>query len=233
MRLTRLEFGDMAFMGRGPCDMPVMIGVERKALSDLANSMVSGRFSGHQLPGLQNSYSSVYLIVEGLWRPNSNDGILEEYRRGEWRALEYGNRRFMAKEIYGFLNSLSLRVGVNVWRTGTKQETVAVVMALRHWWVDKKWEDHKSHAGLHVGRWGMEEGEGGVEFELGVSKPSLARRVAKELPGIGWKRSRYVAKGFGDSTWEMIMAGEEEWGRIKGIGKKVAERVVRAIREGK
>ena len=89
----RLEFGDFAFLGNGPEDEPVSIGVERKGIRDLLNSMVTGRLVGHQLIGLVNNYHYVYIVVEGLWRFNPTDGMMEEHSNGGWVPIQLGSRR--------------------------------------------------------------------------------------------------------------------------------------------
>ena len=53
---------------------------------------------------------------------------------------------------------------------------------------------------------------------------SLVRRVAKELPGIGWERSLLVEETF-DSVRTMVNAPLEEWLEIEGIGKGIATKV--------
>jgi len=88
---TKLEFGDLAFEGRGPHGACSIV-IERKRITDLIQSMESRRLSGHQLPGMAERYDYCYLIVEGIWRPGQNGEL--EIRNGSWstghgRALSY------------------------------------------------------------------------------------------------------------------------------------------------
>ena len=57
-----------------------------------------------------------------------------------------------------------------------------------------------------------------------LQQPSLMRRVAKELPGIGWERSLVVEAKW-DSVRDMVNAPVEEWLELDGIGKGIASRV--------
>jgi len=57
-----------------------------------------------------------------------------------------------------------------------------------------------------------------------LKPPSLVRRVAKELPGIGWERSLLVEETF-DSVRTMVNAPLEQWLEIEGIGKGIATKV--------
>lgn len=217
----RLEFGDFAFLGNGPEDEPVSIGVERKGIKDLLNSISTGRLAGHQLIGLVNNYHYVYIVVEGLWRFNPTDGMLEERCGQGWEPIQLGSRRFMAREVLSFLHTLMVKTGVMVFYSGTKRETVQVVSMLHGWWSNKAWDEHTAHLGLVKQH---KSTDGAVE----LVKAPLLRRVAAELPGIGWQKSREVAKHFG-SVLEMSLATEREWRRIPGIGKILAERITKEI----
>lgn len=219
--VSRLEYGDFAFIGRGPEDEPVSVGVERKAMKDLLNSMVTGRLSGHQLVGLVNTYHYVYIIVEGMWRFNPNDGMLEERAGINWIPIQLGSRRFMAKEVLGFLHTLMVKTGVMVFYTNSRKETAQVVNVLYGWWVNKTFDEHTAHLGL-VKR--HQSGDNAVE----LVKAPLLRRVAAELPGVGWQKSREVARYF-TSVLEMSLASEREWRQIPGIGKTLAKRIMGQI----
>src|SRR5260370_42363568 len=69
-----LDFGDYAFDGYGPRGV-VLVGVERKRIDDIVNSIHSGRFAGHQLPGLIETFDYSYLVIEGMFR-RGDDGEL-------------------------------------------------------------------------------------------------------------------------------------------------------------
>ena len=219
-----LSYGDFAFTGKGYAsngNLPLLVGIERKTTKDLLSSMVSGRLSGHQLIGLLNSYNMVYLIIEGIWRCNPQTKILEYYRKGEWVPIRLGAREFMAREIYNYINTLTVICGVNCWRTQNKRETVTWIMSIYHWWRDKSMEEHRSHKQAHK-----------PFVELMSKKLPLLHRVANELHGVGFNRSKTVAKHFG-SLAEMVLAGEEEWRKIDGIGKGLSSSIVKEITGGK
>ena len=219
-RLGRLEYGDASWLGSGPEGVPVMVGVELKRLLDMLQSMQNGRFAGYQLPGLQACYEVVYLIVEGDYRPNPRNGLLEKPIGKRWVSVELGTRRFMYQELEGFLNTQDVLGKVRVRRTKDPRHTAQLLLALHHWWTDKTWEEHRSHLAL--------DESGGLAGGF-LTKPGLKRRVAKELPGIGWGRSIAVAEHF-ESVREMVNAEREEWMGIPGIDKVISEKVVESIR---
>lgn len=218
-----LDFGDFFFMGNGEDNSPVTIGIERKAIRDLANSISTGRLSGHQLPGLLQQYSYVYLLIEGMWRYDPDSGILQTLTGSFWTDLCFGQRRFMAKEIVGFLNTIQVKAGVYVVYSGSRKETVQTVCSLYHWWNDKQFDGHTAHLSPH-------KTHRGPQGEISLIKPSLVRRVAAELPGVGWGKSAAVAEHF-PSVRAMANAEERDWKKIPGIGPVIAKSAVEEIRK--
>lgn len=210
---VELEYGDFAFEGNGP-DGKVMIGIERKRLRDMMASIRSGRFSGHQLPGLIASYDFCYLLLEGLFRPEQSTGMLQELNHG-WKDVTLGEQRFLYRELYLFLCSMERKTPLRVHRSSYPSETVLQIVDLYRWW-SKEWEQHKSHQGMKINL--MES----------VVKPPLTVRVARELKGIGDSKARAVGKKF-RSVQEMANAGPDDWIGIDGVGKKLAEQAVKEL----
>lgn len=217
--LTTLEYGDVAFMGNGPTG-EIKIGAERKAINDLIQSINSGRLSGHQLPGLLETYDKVYLLVEGYWRANRKDGRVEVLRHGKFKPL--GDSKFTSKRVWGYLTALNASTGVTVFTTSDMGETALLIEELHQWW-NQKWEKHHSAT--------MMNKLNPPTAYLRPGKPSLIRRIAVELPGIGYYRVRNVEEAFGESVKKMFEASEEEWLDIKGIGKITAKNAWEALHE--
>lgn len=216
--LVHLDYGDAAFEGNGP-DGSIKIGVERKALGDLVQSISSGRLSGYQLPGLLEVYQKVYLIVEGLWRGSRKDGTIEVFRHGKFKSL--GESKFTSKRVWGYLTALNASTGVQVFITSDMVETALVVEELHQWW-GQKWEKH--HAMTMMNKLNP------PSAYLRPGKPSLLRRIAIELPNIGYDRVMQVEKAFGTVN-KMFEATEEEWRMVEGIGKVTAKNAWKALHE--
>ena len=216
--LTTLEYGDAMWVGKGPKG-DVDIGVERKTINDLINSIATGRLGGHQLPGMLEAYYKSYLIVEGGWREHRSGEIEVLGKRG-WHRLDRGNRKFYYMGLWAFLNTWQVMTGVIVRTTVDMVGTARVIEGLWKWW-QKDWEKHESIMQLYK--------KGPPTAVLRIGQPSLLRRIAAELPGIGWGRSLAVEKKFG-SVEEMIMASEENWREIEGIGKITARNVWEVMR---
>ena len=216
--LTYLEYGDASFLGRGIDDIPVSVGIERKRLNDMLTSMTTGRLSGHQIPGLMACYDYVYLVVEGLWRANPKDGLLEVPGKGGWRSVKLGARRFMAKELWSYLNTLQICAGVYVWKTGSARATAQWLTNLHAWWTCKPLDAHKSHRAQHV-----------PFAKLVKQKEPLVQRLAQQIvPGIGHRKSKAIAQRFG-SAWELLLADQKAWESVDGIGKVLAKRIMEEL----
>jgi len=226
-RTEPLEYGDFVFTGHGPGGTTRTYAFERKRLltGDMIRSMRDGRLSGHQLIGLLDTYHSIHLIVEGIYRPG-RDGILE-YLKGN-RFVPADNGRIMYRELDAFLTTLSQICGVQVLRSTSDYET-AVMLATRYLWSQKPWESHRGHLALHDNTPAWERLSAGVvRPTVRLIKPSLLRRVANQIDKIGWEKSKLVAEHF-RSVRAMANAEAAEWRRIDGVGKTIADSVVKQL----
>jgi len=181
--LCVLQYADVALTGtiKG---QPVFIGIEVKTVNDVLSCMRNGRFAGHQLPGLLQEYDYTYLIIQGVYRAG-RDGLLQVPRGKRWKTYDYGGT-IAWRDLEGWITTMEAKTPLNVRKTYNRTETLALVKSLHTWWVSKKWDAHRSH----------------LDFDrsatpTGIRKPTMLRRIAKELPGIGWERSLNVEKHFG------------------------------------
>lgn len=213
--LSRLEYADASFIGQLGSET-VSIGVERKAMSDLLSSMQTGRLAGVQLRGLLACYDVTYLVLEGIYRPGQ-DGLIMVPRGRTWVPMTLGRRRYSIRELDSFLNTIAIETGLQIRQTGTLRHTAMLIYNLYNWWQKR---EHTSHLAMHKNRF-VDDGASGVL----LGQPSLLRRFAAELPGVGWKRSKDVAEYFGNIK-AMVAADEKEWRKVAGIGKVLAERIV-------
>lgn len=211
--LCTLDYADFAWIGNGP-EGPANVGVERKTIMDLLQSMTTGRLSGHQLIGLTQYYDFVYLLVEGVWRADKESGVLMRInKRGKWTAAAQGSRRFMARDVFNYLNSLAVLCNVVVITTSSRWETAKWLDSMWGWW-DKGWEKHKSH----------------LQFvkpttHAHLTKPSLVTRIASQFDGIGWDKARAIGEAF-PRIWDFMVADMEDLMNIPGIGKVLAKSII-------
>lgn len=224
--LSQMEFGDAAFIGNGPDNAPHQVGIEVKTIGDVMNCMTSGRYAAHQLPGLRRDYDEVWLMIEGQWRAKEPDGLLQMQhpQKGYWFDLKAGGRRWMWKEVHGWVNTMMVLGGTKVWTTTDRAGTARAIASLYHWW-QKPFEQHSSLKTFvdYKARVGGQAGQPAM-----LRAPTVERRVYKELPGLGWERSLAVEREF-PNLLTAFTADEGSWQRIEGVGPKTASRIVRAI----
>lgn len=213
VELTDLEYGDACFIGEGPAG-EILIGVERKRITDLIASFTTGRLSGHQLPGMVEHYAYRWLLVEGQYR-RSHHGFLEVPRGPRW--VEH---RVQHAALEAYLLTLQLRGGIRLQRTFDLGDSAAWLATLYRWWTGKRWREHRSHLAL----------QDVVDANV-WNRPNLVHRMAAQLPGID-EKAVSVAQHF-STVAEMVEASEGAWRQISGIGKITAERVTRALRDPK
>ncbi len=218
VEMCKLEFGDAAFMGNGPHGV-TPVGIERKRIRDLVNSLMSARLAGHQLPGMMTAYSHAWLIVEGIWRTSPTTGLVETPRGGRvWKPID---PRITGAQLQGWLLTVELRGGIRVRTTSDPEETALLIGALHSWWTGKKWQEHRSHLALY------QPPDANI-FNI----PSLVQQVAACIPGIGMDRSMAVDAHFSDVR-ALACAGVKEWRKIPGIGEGLAPRIVAALQKTK
>lgn len=216
--IRTLKYGDFCWEGQGPKGA-CMIGVERKRVRDFIASCRDCRLQDTQLSGMLEVYDYSFLVVEGVVRANPEDGLLEQsVKHGHWRPVLLGSTAFSYHEFHGRLATLGMKTPLHIIRTGGPSETAQELVFWHHWWADKEWDAHKSLHGFHTP----------PDPSGSIFRPGLVRRVAKELPGIGWDRSRAVAAEF-STVRELACAPVQRWVQIPGIGDTTAAKVVAAI----
>jgi len=228
--LVSLDYGDVTFTGNGP-EGEVTIGIERKRIGDLLGSIESGRLSGHQLPGLLETYDVVYLFVEGITKADKTDDSLWVSTTGgaTFKKASHGNRKWTAGAVDHYLTTLETRLGVHLRHTVSPKHTAKRIEYLYEYW-QKPWERHNSHLALHKGKDFRIKEDKKVVFmpDSMLEKPSLVRKISAELPGVGVRRSMDVHKAFtlptdGKDEWRAVdrmwRASIEEWGKVEGFGK--------------
>lgn len=212
-----MDYGDVAFEGWKRNEV-VGIGCELKNVSDLVQSLQSRRLVDRQLPGMAKTYEVRYLIIEGVWRP-SEHGTLEMLVYGKWRPARTS---ITYSQVSRFLTTLELFGGVTVRRTSDVHETAHCLADLYHWW-RKPWARHKGYTGWHKL----------PIFDTNAMRPDAVRRrlrrVAEELPHVGWFRGVDVAEHFA-SIEDMVNAPLKRWLMIPRFGLKMANDIRAAIK---
>ena len=220
VELGRMEYGDIAFDGLGRDDVPIVVGIEYKKVSDVIQCIQDGRFAGHQLPGLLESYNQSWLLVEGQVRCGPGGVLQELHWSGKYHDCGFGNRQFRYQDWVAWLTTMEIRGGIRVITARTQGESAATVAGLVSWY-GRGFESHRSHLAFDLTNDTM-------DTIATLVRPNLVRRVAKELPGVGWQKSKDIANKF-TNVIEMVAADESEWVGIPGIGKGIAKKIRREL----
>lgn len=221
VELTRLQFGDVAFVGRGEKGSDVSIGIEFKQIGELVTSLRTERLQGFQLPGMRNEmgYDHCYLFFEGQWLYDKQ-GLLQRRSRTNPRLLKPLPGKMTISELLKRLFVLHLVGGINPWPTLTRQDTLSSIRDLYRTWTDKALDQHKSHLGIY-------------------RAPSLLpmsdfRVTVSTFPGIMQKGSLAVEQAFGGNLAAAVTASVETWanirtiddgGKARRLGTAVAQRI--------
>lgn len=224
--LAMLEFGDVAFLGRGEKGADLWVGVEFKELSELGDAIVSGRLPGHQLPGMVRTYERRYLLVEGQWRTN-NEGRLLRYDR---RRQGYIPMKGMPPtvELQKRLMTYATRGGLSYWGTEDRRQTIDWLTTLYHFWTDRALDEHKSHIAIY---------NRDVDSRL-LQSTNQFRQTVSTFPGVGREFLDGAEKRFNGSTYGAAHASAKVWsevvatdkhGKTKRFGMKRATKLVDSL----
>ena len=198
-----------------------VIACERKKIGDICSCINDGRF----LFQMQNCKSAgadyLCLILEGRSRRSPGDGLLEI---PVWKMNGNGKRAEVWEPVKPtmthtrfsqFLWELPFLAGIFVLRSENVRGTADLILSLYDWF--QRPEHHS-----------LEQIYKAPTPTVQLVRPSLVRRVASELPGVGWQRSGVVAEHF-PTVRAMVDADWKEWSSLSGIGKKTARKVVESL----
>jgi ERCC4-type nuclease len=220
---TQLDYGDVAFLGRGEGGKQVFIGVEHKKVPDLVQSLTSGRLQGHQLPGMLQMYDRSWLVVEGEWTTDPAGSVHTWQSRGKKRRLKGAPP---AMELEKRLLCLETRGGFRVRHCPGRQDTLRFLFALYRYWTDKDLDEHKSHLAIHAPD---------MDAKM-LDHISDFRRIAAQVPGIGMVRSEAFELAYHGSMLELCNSTVEAIAEVrtsddKGKTRRVGESTARKIWE--
>lgn len=201
--LVHLDSADVAFEGRGPQGVPLKIGVELKRISELVQSLQTGRLPLEQLPKMLQAYHESWILVEGMWR-ESEAGMEEPRGRRLWKPLY---TRMSANEFEKRMLTLELEGNEGERRphvryVNTRAATLQFLCALYRWHTDKDSDQHTSRLGVY---------QPPTFFEL-----SIFRQMVSRLPHVGIKRSKEVEDYFEGSLQRMALSELVEWIALLG-----------------
>lgn len=213
--LSDLQYGDVAFEGKGP-EGPVAVGIERKTLHDMLHCIDTARLSGHQLVGMRDLYHVRVVLLEGHWRAHEDGWLMEGFNNGTtWGYCKPGGKRVLYAKLYRYLISLQLS-GTLVMFSRDVPQTALNVVEWYHYF-QKPWSQHTSMQELPK-----------VAIPTLARKPPLVRRWASQLTGVDLKLSSLLERKF-KTARALANTDEIELMKVPGIGVKKAQEIMREI----
>ena len=211
---SMLAAGDACFEGNGK-EGRILIGIERKRLSDILNCVDDARYAQQRVV-LKQMYRINFLIIEGVWKPDSVTGYLMEcIQYLTWKPYRYRSQMVRYSKLFRYLISVQLG-GTPVVITRDIEHTAYNIVEIYQYF-QKRWEDHTSL--IEVQKMSIPDMN---------SRPSLVRRWASDLDGVGVKYSLEADQLF-PSAYDLATGDEFSWLKIKGIGVATAQDIIRQI----
>lgn len=209
-----LEFGDVAFSGRGEGGAPLWIGIELKKLNEFVQSITTKRLQGHQLLGLTRDFDRRYLLIEGGFHHDDAGRAVVFRGPGKPRPLPGApNAVALEQEIL----NLGTRGGCYVKETQTRRDTLRFILACYRYWTDKDLDDHKSHLAMYCPD---------LDSRLFNPPSDFRKALTVLLPGIGYTVSDVVERHIGDKLplrqqlLKLLGMREDEWAALVIPGKR-------------
>jgi len=217
---THLEFGDIAFVGRGEGETLLFIGIELKKVGELATSLRTKRFQGHQLLGLCRDFDRRYLLIEGDF--HSDD---------KGRATTFRGKGNRARPMAGVPNAMAFeqeilniqtRGGCWVRHTTSRRDTLRFIAACYRYWTDKALDEHKSHLAVYAPD---------LDGALLTPASDFRKALTVTLPGIGLAVSKAVEDFVGpdlalrDQLQRVLLMTEAEWSELAVPNKEGTKRL--------
>lgn len=224
----RLEHGDAYWQSSAG----LLVGWERKRLTDLVACIKDRRLAGSQLVGMHKTYDRVNLVIEGIWRPTAS-GTVEQFNGGgAWHPLHFKSEGISYQAIDGYLESLSEIGGVRVWRTQSFQETAALYASRFHWW-QRPYDSHRSVDAIYSPDPEFQR-QGKVKMFREATPVVQAAALLPHVDAKSWSLAVQYA-----SPRDLYNADVADWqrttwtdssGKEKRFGRKVAEEIVGWLR---
>jgi ERCC4-type nuclease len=210
VEVTRLEAGDVWFVGRGERGVPINIVVEHKTVNDLVASLRTGRLQGHQLLKMREGadhpiFDFCWLVVEGELVYSARGVLMRRQSRRQFTPVV---GHMTIAELYKRLLVLHLRGGLPSVLTRSRRDTVRWIEALYRVFTDKDLDAHRSHLGAYT--------------PPGLVAPSQFCHTMGTLPGIGLKVAHAAERQF-QSIRAAVNASPVEWAALETVDQKTGQ----------
>ena len=246
--------GDVFFVGNGPKDTSVNIGVEVKSLGDLISSIQSNRLQEQLKTMMGCGYHYIYLLYYGVYRASKTPyrGVHKSYYTIEvpkglqikhsnpeqvWRLLpsyqrDKGNRQ--SPLVYSFVERAITEIaqtGIRVIHVPDKRHAALYIGEVLYSWWQKPWGAHTLFSNFNTSS-DIPPSSSSLLPDVHPKVYARAIVVNKLLKGVGWNKAISAAKHF-QGMWHLLNCHDVAiWGGINGWGKVLAGRMVGVLMDG-
>lgn len=230
--VMRLPFGDWNWLGVWDGGQPIWVWGDRKKIGDLVSCVTD---TNRLLAQIQKAYEAgfriFFVVIEANYRPSPTSGMLQTLHGKEWRDYHLNPKDKNSpmveySRIDNYLNQLDFYLGVRVRISRSPRETARMVIDLYHLFQQPP-EEHSSLKKFEVDT----KAKGSY-----LQRPTLIRKIANQLPHVGWEKSQAFEDRFGTAKELCQILGLGELGKkelmsVDGVGKKIASDIVEAIEQ--
>lgn len=226
---------DIAFEGYGPGDKKISIGIEYKSITDLIDSIKSGRIGSTQIPQMKEDYDRSWILVYGLYECCPETGNLLVYRRNGWTPNITGYNQPVKYSMVkrSLISYFEAEIGYD---SVASKSQAALWIACCYSWYQTLYSKHSTFKvfdrtqGLKRNNLYRKDSELIPADMPGIPRSTkLIMDFVKELPGIDWERSRAIIFRF-ESIHELVNASISDWMEVEGFGKTLAKSCYDSIR---
>jgi hypothetical protein len=164
-------------------------------------------------------YDRVWLVTEGIWRAGE-EGVFEVLAGGGWRPT---TPTIMAQEVDAWLLTQTIRGGVSYWHCPTRRDTARFLASLYHWWTDKAFDKHRSHQAIYSAP---------PDRAMLIEPSNFVKGLVGLVDVVGWAKAAEIEEACDGSFNKLGMMTAKELQTIKGVGKVIAERIVKSLQGG-
>lgn len=174
------------FEGNGP-DGRVLVGIERKTIPDLLDSLHTGRFVGletenheGQLGRLLKSFDYPWLLIEGVWDTDTTGRLAVPDWRGRFKPTQGAG---MTEDAFTKrLLSIFLQSGLLHWHSRSAEQSARWIASTFRWFNDSEWNAHKTLQTTYK--------------PTGLRPISRFREMVMAMPGVGLAASKALEKHY-------------------------------------
>lgn len=254
-----LPSADVMFVGDGPSNSMVRVGIEVKKLDDLLDCVITNRFTDEQLTKMVRDYDELWLLIVDEFKPEEQSGYLVKRKRtsntghgkrvarrrrndGMWVPASYQRAREQKySTLIKWLGTVQRYMhaagySFNIWHVRDEDEAAQWCYAQYLWYNEKGFDRHKAMKGFSSATMDRRIDRKVDRPRAPIFLPKDVKERARSVQaydGIGYESAVAIARAF-ESDHAIRNASVEEIAKVrvggKVLGKRKAESLFKRMR---